>query len=114
MTRAASVTQKWAVTDAQTNGDDHGLWTNGLAPSVGSGSSEDKKRHSFNSGSMLTEYDDGTAHLMATATNRNGRTAEISVWFDDRQETSLKIKRAVARYWTHGITMPISKKTQRL
>ena len=24
MTMAASVTQKWAVTDAQTNGDDHG------------------------------------------------------------------------------------------
>ncbi len=83
---AASVTQKWAVTDAQTNGDDHGLWTNGL------GGSENEKRHSFNSGSMLTEYDNGTAHLVATATNRFGRDAEISVWFDDRQETYTKNK----------------------
>ena len=81
MTMAASVTQQWAVTDGQQNGDDHGLWTNGL------GASENEKRHSFNSGSMLTEYDDGTAHLMATATNRFGRTAAISVWFDDRKDT---------------------------
>lgn len=78
---AAMVTQKWAVTDAQTIGDDHGLWTNGL------GGSENEKRHSFNSGSMLTEYDDGTAHLVATATNRFGRNAEINIWFDDRRET---------------------------
>ena len=81
VTLAASVTQKWAVTDAQEIGDDHGLWTNGL------GGSENEKRHSFNSGSMLTEYDDGTAHLMATATNRFGRDATINIWFDDRQDT---------------------------
>lgn len=86
MTVAASVTQKWAVTDAQTNGDNHGLWTNGL------GASENERRHSFNAGSMLTEYDNGTAHLMATATNRFGRNAQISVWFDDRQDTYAKNK----------------------
>jgi len=83
---AASVTQQWAVTDAQEIGDYHGLWTNGL------GSSENEKRHSFNSGSILTEYDNGTAHLTATATNRFGRTAEINVWFDDRRDTYAKNK----------------------
>jgi len=76
---AAGVTQRWAVTDAQTIGNDHGLWTNGL------GADENEKRHSFNAGSMLTEYADGTAYLTATATNHLGRTATIDMTFSGYQ-----------------------------
>jgi hypothetical protein len=33
------------------------------------------------------EYDDGTAPLMATVTNRFGRDTTINITFDDRQDT---------------------------
>jgi len=85
---AASITHKWAVTDGQTIGDDHGLWTNGLSSTT----TENAKRHSFNSGSLLTEYDNGTAQLVATATNRHGQTADINMWFGGYATTYPKVK----------------------
>ena len=85
---AASITQQWAVTDGQTIGDDHGLWTNGLSSTT----TESQKRHSFNSGSLLTEYDNGTAHLVATATSSHGQTADINMWFGGYATTYPKVK----------------------
>jgi hypothetical protein len=69
MTVAGSVTQKWAVMDEQTIGDDHGLWANGL------GASENVKWHN---------------RLNGFATNHFGRNAHTSVWFDDCQDTYAK------------------------
>jgi len=88
---AASVTATWAVSDAVGPTNPHGLWTNGLELGA-SGSSEQKKRYSFNSGSSLTEYDDGTAHLTATATNPDNFTATIDMWFGGYATTYPEVK----------------------
>lgn len=85
---AATITKQWIVTDGQTIGNDHGLWTNGL-PST---TTENQKRHSFDAGTRLVEYDNGTAHLTGTATNYQNQVATIDIWFNDRRETYSKNK----------------------
>ena len=61
------LTNQWLVTDAAGNcsGGPHGLWTNNL----NAGSSTCRNYYSFQAGSILSEYDNDTAILTATALN---------------------------------------------
>ncbi len=84
---APIATKAWLVSDAVTT-DPHGLWTDGLLlGDTNAYSDEQLKRYSFNSGSKLVEYDDGSAHLTATATNPSSYQATIDMWFDNWADT---------------------------
>ena len=88
---AATVTSVWSVSDtAQVDcgGSPHGLWTNTL--NVGGSTCNDY--YSFGAGSTLTEYDDGTASLVATATNPDGYVADINITFGKYSDTHSPVK----------------------
>ena len=70
---------KWDVSDAAGNcaTGDHGLWTN---KTFGNPSCNDNY-FSFQAGSTLTQFDDGTAVLDAIAINPDGLVADIDITF---------------------------------
>ena len=80
----AGIINQWSVSDAAGNctGGPHGLWTNTLK--LGSGNC--KNYYSFQGNSLLTEFDDGTASLMATAENPGGIEAMIKIMFSGLQD----------------------------
>lgn len=88
---AASITAQWAVSDTSEvncNGSPHGFWTNNLF----GGKPACNDYFSFSNGSVLTEYDDGTAILDATAVNQIGYTADIFIEFGSFSVTQPSVK----------------------
>jgi hypothetical protein len=83
-------TNTWSVSDAASNctGGDHGLWTNSLHASNSSCSN----KFSFQAGSTLTEYDNGTAVLNATAKNPDSILATIDITFGSYSTTQSPVK----------------------
>jgi len=81
---AAMITDQWIVSDAVENcsGGTHGLWTNTLQ--LGGGIC--KNYYGFQENSLLTEFDDGTATLVATAMNPGGIEAMINIMFSGLQD----------------------------
>lgn len=79
---AANVTNIWSVSDTAVincPSSPHGLWTNTLE--LGGGGGSCNEYYSIDAGSLLTEFDDGTAKLVATATNPAGVQASIDISF---------------------------------
>jgi hypothetical protein len=88
---AVMVTDQWAVSDtSQINcgTSPHGLWTN----SLNAGGSACNDYYSFQDGSLLTEYDDGTAILTATALNPDNILAFIDITFGGLSPTHSPVK----------------------
>ena len=87
---ALTITNKWAVSDAAGNcsGGPHGLWTHNLKL----GSSVCSNYYSFQDGSVLTEYDNGTAVLSATAINPGNILATINITFGGLSDTHSPVK----------------------
>jgi hypothetical protein len=72
----ASIINQWSVSNAagNCNGGPHGLWTNDSNYGGNCGNF-----FGFQTNSFLTEFDDGTATLLATAKNQAGVTAVIDI-----------------------------------
>jgi len=85
-----SITGQYEVYNAAGNcpGGDHGLWTN----SLNAGSSRCNDYYSFQEGSLFTEYDNGTASLVATALNPDNILATILVQFSGFSNTHSLVK----------------------
>ncbi len=87
------ITQAWEISDATNTNTPHGLWTNGLVlGDTSTYSGRQLKRYSFDPGSYLIEYNDGSAHIQATATNASDFTASIDIWFDNWTDTYSTVK----------------------
>lgn len=90
---AVSITNVWAISDTgniNCGTDPHGLWTN----SLNAGTSGCNDYFSFDAGSTLTEFDDGTAVIDATATNPDGIVADIDISFAGYTTTHAAVKTA--------------------
>ncbi len=83
-------TNTWSVSNAAGNctGGDHGLWTHTLHVSNG----PCNNYFSYQAGSTLTEYDNGTAVLSATAMNPDSILATIDITFGSYSTTQSPVK----------------------